>query len=113
MALIGPLADTRNNIAGTWSVAQTPEKYTTLKEAMQQALKGKAELLYAQGSNIWRDAQLQKNGEFDKPMQRGDNELLKARGHKGSQRCRYHRMCHGRKCRHERRMRLTHQSGDA
>ena len=44
----------------------------------QQALKGKAELLYAQGSNIWRDAQLQKNGEFDKPMQRGDNELLKA-----------------------------------
>lgn len=78
VALIGPLADTRNNIAGTWSVAQTPEKYTTLKEAMQQALKGKAELLYAQGSNIWRDAQLQKNGEFDKPMQRGDNELLKA-----------------------------------
>lgn len=78
VALIGPLADTRNNIAGTWSVAQAPEKYTTLKEAMQQALKGKAELLYAQGSNIWRDAQLQKNGEFDKPMQRGDNELLKA-----------------------------------
>ena len=78
VALIGPLADTRNNIAGTWSVAQVPEKYTTLKEAMQQALKGKAELLYAQGSNIWRDAQLQKNGEFDKPMQRGDNELLKA-----------------------------------
>jgi beta-glucosidase len=78
VALIGPLADTRNNIAGTWSVAQAPEKYTTLKEAMQQALKGKAELLYAQGSNIWRDAQLQKNGEFDKPIQRGDNELLKA-----------------------------------
>lgn len=78
VALIGPLADTRNNIAGTWSVAQAPEKYTTLKEAMQQALKGKAELLYAQGSNIWRDAQMQKNGEFDKPMQRGDNEQLKA-----------------------------------
>ncbi len=78
VALIGPLADTRNNIAGTWSVAQAPEKYTTLKEAMQQALKGKAELLYAQGSNIWRDAQLQKNGELDKPIQRGDNELLKA-----------------------------------
>lgn len=25
IALIGPLADTRNNIAGTWSVAQTPD----------------------------------------------------------------------------------------
>ena len=77
VALIGPLADTRNNIAGTWSVAQTPDKYTTLKEAMQKALLGKAEVLYAQGSNIWRDAQLQKNGEFDKPLQRGDNEQLK------------------------------------
>ena len=85
VALIGPLADTRNNIAGTWSVAQAPEKYTTLKEAMQQALKGKAEVLYAQGSNIWRDAQLQKNGEFDKPLQRGDNEQLKAEALKVAQ----------------------------
>lgn len=78
IALIGPLADTRNNIAGTWSVAQAPEKYTTIKEAMEQALKGKATLLYAQGSNIWRDAQLQKNGEFDKPLQRGDEAQMKA-----------------------------------
>lgn len=29
IALIGPLADTRNNIAGTWSVAQAPEKRRT------------------------------------------------------------------------------------
>lgn len=78
IALIGPLADTRNNIAGTWSVAQAPDKYTTIKEAMEQALKGKATLLYAQGSNIWRDAQLQKNGEFDKPLQRGDEAQMKA-----------------------------------
>lgn len=42
IALIGPLADTRNNIAGTWSVAQAPEKYTTIKEAMEKALDGKA-----------------------------------------------------------------------
>ncbi len=54
IALIGPLADTRNNIAGTWSVAQAPSKYTTIKEAMEHALAGKATLLYAQGSNIWR-----------------------------------------------------------
>lgn len=78
IALIGPLADTRNNLAGTWSVAQAPEKYSTIKEAMEKALKGKATLLYAQGSNIWRDAQLQKNGEFDKPLTRGDNAQLKA-----------------------------------
>lgn len=77
IALIGPLADTRNNIAGTWSVAQAPEKYSTVKECMEKALKGKASLLYAQGCNIWRDAQLQKNGEFDKPMVRGDEAQMK------------------------------------
>ncbi len=79
IALIGPLADTRNNIAGTWSVTQAPEKYTTIKEAMQQYLKGTgATLLYTQGSNIWHDAQLQKNGEFDKPLQHGDDTQMKA-----------------------------------
>lgn len=78
IALIGPLADARNNMAGTWSVAQTPDRYSTLKEAMERALKGKATLLYAQGSNIWRDAQLQKNGEFDKPLHRGDDAQMKA-----------------------------------
>ena len=77
IALIGPLADTRNNIAGTWSVAQTPEKYTTIKEAMENALKGKANLLYTQGCNIWRNQQLQKNGEFDKPLNWGDENELK------------------------------------
>ena len=44
---------------------------------MQQALKGKAQLLYAQGSNVWRDAELQKAGEFGKPIQRGDDAQLK------------------------------------
>ena len=77
IALIGPLADTRNNIAGTWSVAQTPEKYATIKEAMENALKGKATLLYTQGCNIWRNQQLQKNGEFDKPLNWGDENEMK------------------------------------
>ena len=79
IALIGPLADTRNNIAGTWSVAQEPDKYATIKECMEKALKGTgATLLYAQGSNVWRDAQLQKDGEFGKTIQRGDDALMKA-----------------------------------
>lgn len=78
IALIGPLADTRNNIAGTWSVAQTPEKYTTIKEAMENALRGKATLLYTQGSNIWRNRELQKNGEFGNPINWGDEAKMKA-----------------------------------
>ena len=78
IALIGPLADTRNNIAGTWSVAQTPDKYTTIKEAMENALRGKATLLYTQGSNIWRNRELQKNGEFGNPISWGDEANMKA-----------------------------------
>lgn len=78
IALIGPLADTRNNIAGTWSVAQTPDKYTTIKEAMENALRGKATLLYTQGSNIWRNRELQKNGEFGNPISWGDEAKMKA-----------------------------------
>ena len=78
IALIGPLADTRNNIAGTWSVAQNPDKYTTIREAMEKALCGKATLLYTQGSNIWRNRELQKNGEFDKPLNWGDETKMKA-----------------------------------
>ena len=78
IALIDPLADTRNNIAGTWSVAQNPDKYTTIKEAMEKALCGKATLLYTQGSNIWRNRELQKNGEFDKPLNWGDETKMKA-----------------------------------
>lgn len=77
IALIGPLANTRNNMVGTWCVAYTPEKYSTLKEAMERALAGKARLLYAQGSNIWRDAQLQKYGEFGKTIERGDDARMK------------------------------------
>lgn len=78
IALIGPLADTRNNIAGTWSVAQNPDKYTTIREAMEKALCGKATLLYTQGSNIWRNRELQKNGEFDKLLNWGDETKMKA-----------------------------------
>ena len=52
IALIGPLVDTRTDIAGTWSTVQAPEKYKTLHEGFQDALKGKATLLCTQGCNL-------------------------------------------------------------
>lgn len=52
IALIGPLVDTRTDIAGTWSTVQAPEKYKTLREGFQDALKGKATLLCTQGCNL-------------------------------------------------------------
>ena len=78
IALIGPLADTRANMAGTWCVAYTPDKYSTLKEGFERALKGKAELLYAQGCNLMADAERQRAAEFGKTINRGDDAALKA-----------------------------------
>ncbi len=78
IALIGPLADTRNNLTGCWSVAQAPDKYKTLKEGFEEALKGKAELLYAQGSNIWADQARQVAGEYGKTIKRVDDAAAKA-----------------------------------
>lgn len=77
IALIGPLANTRNNMSGTWSVAATPDRYLSLKESMERALKGKATLLYAQGCNITYDEQEQKDGEFGKTIERGNDEQMK------------------------------------
>ena len=58
IALIGPLADTRPNMSGTWAVAAVPEHYKTIKEGLQDALEGTgAKLLYAKGSNVLYDPQ--------------------------------------------------------
>ena len=57
IALIGPLADTRPNMPGTWAVAAVPERYKTVKEGLQDALRGTgARLLYAKGCNLMYDA---------------------------------------------------------
>lgn len=77
IALIGPLADTRDNLTGCWVVAQAPEKYKTLKEGFEEALKGKAELLYAQGSNIWSDQAKQVAGEYGKTIKRVDDNVAR------------------------------------
>lgn len=61
VALIGPLADAGNNMAGTWSVATNQARTKSLKEAMKEVLGNKVNLLYAQGSNLDYDAEFQKN----------------------------------------------------
>ena len=78
IALIGPLANDRANLCGTWCVAMAPERYSTLKESMERALKGKAELLYAQGCNIASDDALQKAGGQGKNIMRVDDAQAKA-----------------------------------
>ena len=76
IALIGPLADTKSNIPGSWAPTATYQ-YPTLREGMQSALKGKATLLYAQGCNICRDSVLQADGSFYRSIPRGDDAKMK------------------------------------
>ena len=78
IALIGPLADTRNNLPGCWSTGDTPEKYSTLKEAMQRYLGDKATVVYAQGSNIYDDSVRQASVEFGRPIPRGNSGQMLA-----------------------------------
>ena len=61
IALVGPLANTRANMPGTWSVAAASDRYSTLLEAMRRAVGDNAEVMYAKGCNICYDAELEKN----------------------------------------------------
>lgn len=64
IALVGPLANTRANMPGTWSVAASFDKYKSFYEAMKDAVAGKAEVVYAKGCNIMDDAQIEANGSM-------------------------------------------------
>jgi beta-glucosidase len=77
IALIGPMANDRANIAGTWCVAYTPERYATIREALERRLP-KGKLLYAQGCNLTHDADLQRAAEFGKTIPRVDAAQAKA-----------------------------------
>ncbi len=61
IAVIGPLANTRANMPGTWSVAAASEKYKTLVEGIKDAVGDKATVTYAKGSNLTADAELEAN----------------------------------------------------
>ena len=78
IALIGPLADNRTNMVGCWSTGDTPDLYSTLKEAMERAVADKAQVLYAQGCNIYADEDTQKGATFGRPVPRVDDAKAKA-----------------------------------
>ncbi|WP_270416272.1 glycoside hydrolase family 3 C-terminal domain-containing protein, partial [Bacteroides ovatus] len=61
IALIGPMADARNNMCGMWSIAAAGDK---------------AEILYAKGSNIYYDTETEKAATGIRPLERRDNRQL-------------------------------------
>jgi len=58
IALIGPLADNRENMPGTWSVAADFAKSVSLLDGLKNAIGSQATILYAKGSNFVSDTQL-------------------------------------------------------
>lgn len=56
VAVIGPLADTRTNMPGTWSVAAVLDNSPSLIEGLKEMTAGKANILYAKGCNLISDA---------------------------------------------------------
>lgn len=58
IALIGPLADSKVDMLGSWSAAGVAEQSVTLREGMSAALQGRARLLYARGANVTDDARV-------------------------------------------------------
>lgn len=59
IAVIGPLANTGANMPGTWSVAVDLNKPATLVDALKNATAESAEVLYAKGSNLTEDYELE------------------------------------------------------
>lgn len=78
IALIGPLADNRSNMVGCWSTGDIPELYSTLKKAMERAVGDKAQVLFAQGCNIYADEATQNGATFGRPIDRVDDAQAKA-----------------------------------
>lgn len=56
IALIGPLADTKSNMPGTWSVSTDLQKAVTVKQGLETALGANGKLVYAKGSNLMSDS---------------------------------------------------------
>ncbi len=80
IALIGPLADTKENMPGTWSVSTDLKKAIAVKEGLEKAVGSNAKILYAKGSPFDADAELEKRGTMFgrelKPDNRTPAELL-------------------------------------
>lgn len=81
IALVGPLADAKENMTGTWSVSADFSKAVSLLAGLQNAVGNTAKILYAKGSNLTEDSLLEQRATmFGKSLgrdQRSDSALLK------------------------------------
>jgi beta-glucosidase len=80
IALVGPLADSRANMQGTWAVAGQERDSVTILDGMQAALGGRSKLFHAKGANIVDDldiaARLNVFGETFTIDRRSPSEMI-------------------------------------
>lgn len=80
VAVIGPLAASKENMAGTWSVATDLSQCASLLDGIRNNYSDSLEILYAKGSNLAYDSVFEKNstlfGRSLKRDSRTDDELL-------------------------------------
>jgi len=81
IALIGPLANTKENMPGTWSVATDLKTAIAVKDGLEKAVGNNAQILYAKGSKLSSDSNFEKRGTmFGRelaPDNRSEEDLLK------------------------------------
>lgn len=71
IALIGPLANAKENMSGTWSVATKFENSISLLQGLQEVAGQDCKILYAKGSNLTDDAKLEEKATvFGKSLHR-------------------------------------------
>ncbi|ANH83415.1 beta-glucosidase [Niabella ginsenosidivorans] len=81
IALIGPLADAANNMAGTWSVATVQDRSVSVLAGLKEVLGSKGEILYAKGCNLDADPAMEERATlFGKTLNRDSRspEAMKA-----------------------------------
>ena len=80
VAVIGPLANTRSNMPGTWSVAARLNDYPSVYEGLKEMMAGKVNITYAKGSNLISDAAYEERATmFGRSLNRDnrtDKEIL-------------------------------------
>ncbi|MCG7754769.1 beta-glucosidase BglX [Flavihumibacter cheonanensis] len=71
IALVGPLADAKENMVGTWSVSADVSKATSLLAGLKEVAGSGVNVRYAKGANVTEDSALEaRTSVFGKPWQR-------------------------------------------
>ncbi|MBN8578836.1 MAG: beta-glucosidase BglX [Cytophagales bacterium] len=71
IAVVGPLANNRENMTGTWSVAARFSESVSVLEGLTSAVGATAKIVYARGSNLHEDAAIEERATlFGKSLNR-------------------------------------------